>query len=121
MKVNCPAIPIELAESELFGYVRGAFTGASKTGRAGKFELAQGGTIFFDEIGALPISIQAKLLRVIQEREIERLGSQKLLPLNIRLIAASNARLKALAEQGKFREDLLFRLSKVDLDLPPLR
>jgi transcriptional regulator with PAS, ATPase and Fis domain len=121
VKVNCPAIPIELAESELFGYEKGAFTGARKGGKPGKFELAQGGTIFLDEIGSLPISIQAKLLRVVQERENERLGSQKLLPLNMRVIAASNTDLKMMAEHGKFRDDLLYRLSKAVLKLPALR
>ncbi|PKN24547.1 MAG: sigma-54-dependent Fis family transcriptional regulator [Deltaproteobacteria bacterium HGW-Deltaproteobacteria-21] len=121
VKVNCPAIPIELAESELFGYEKGAFTGARKAGKLGKFELAQGGTIFLDEIGSLPISIQSKLLRVIQEREIERLGSQKLIRLNIRVIAASNIDLKIMVDQAKFRDDLLYRLSKAVLKLPPLR
>jgi transcriptional regulator with PAS, ATPase and Fis domain len=121
VKVNCPAIPIELAESELFGYEKGAFTGAGKGGKPGKFELAQGGTIFLDEIGSFPISIQAKLLRVVQEREIERLGGQKLLPLNIRVIAASNTDLRMMADHGKFRDDLLYRLSKAVLKLPPLR
>ncbi|MEW6376117.1 MAG: sigma 54-interacting transcriptional regulator [Thermodesulfobacteriota bacterium] len=121
VKVNCPAIPIELAESELFGYEKGAFTGARKGGKLGKFELAQGGTIFLDEIGSLPISIQAKLLRVIQEREIERLGSQKLIRLNIRVVAASNIDLKKLVDQARFRDDLLYRLSKAVLKLPPLR
>jgi transcriptional regulator with PAS, ATPase and Fis domain len=121
IKVNCPAIPIEIAESELFGYEKGAFTGASQEGKPGKFELAEGGTIFLDEIGVLPLSIQAKLLRVIQEREIERLGSKKTLKLNFRLITATNIDLKKLAEEGKFRFDLFFRLSKGILTLPPLR
>jgi transcriptional regulator with PAS, ATPase and Fis domain len=121
IKVNCPAIPIEIAESELFGYEKGAFTGARQEGKPGKFELAEGGTIFFDEIGALPLSIQAKLLRVIQEREIERLGSKKTLKLKFRLITATNVDLKKLAEEGKFRFDLFFRLSKAILALSPLR
>ena len=121
IKVNCPAIPIEIAESELFGYEKGAFTGARQEGKPGKFELAEGGTIFLDEIGALPLSIQAKLLRVIQEREIERLGSKKTLKLKFRLITATNVDLKKLAEEGKFRFDLFFRLSKAILTLPPLR
>ncbi len=121
IKVNCPAIPIEIAESELFGYEKGAFTGANQEGKPGKFELAEGGTIFLDEIGVLPLSIQPKLLRVIQEREIERLGSKKTLKLNIRLITATNIDLKKSAEEGKFRFDLFFRLSKGILTLPPLR
>jgi transcriptional regulator with PAS, ATPase and Fis domain len=121
IKINCPAIPIEIAESELFGYEKGAFTGAKQEGKPGKFELAEGGTIFLDEIGALPLSIQAKLLRVIQEREIERLGSKKPRKLKFRLITATNIDLKKLAEDGKFRFDLFFRLSKAILSLPPLR
>jgi transcriptional regulator with PAS, ATPase and Fis domain len=121
IRVNCPAIPIEIAESELFGYEKGAFTGAKQEGKPGKFELAEGGTIFLDEIGALPILIQSKLLRVIQEREVERLGSKRTLKLKFRLISATNTDLKKLAEQGKFRFDLFFRLSKAILDLPPLR
>jgi len=121
VKVNCPAIPIDIAESELFGYERGAFTGADRAGKAGKFEQAQGGTVFLDEIGSLPMSIQAKLLRVIQEREMERLGSQRLIRLDMRLIAVSNSDLKNMAGQGKFRDDFLFRLSKAILRIPPLR
>ena len=121
VKINCPAIPLEIAESELFGYEKGAFTGANKEGKPGKFELAEGGTIFLDEIGILPLSIQAKLLRVIQEREIERLGGKKTLKLNFRLITATNIDLKKLAEEGKFRFDLYFRLSKAILTPPPLR
>jgi transcriptional regulator with PAS, ATPase and Fis domain len=121
IKINCPAIPIELAESEFFGYEKGAFTGASQEGKPGKFELAEGGTIFLDEIGALSLSVQAKLLRVIQEREVERLGSKKPIKLNFRLITATNTDLKRLAEEGKFRFDLFFRLSKAILTLPPLR
>jgi len=121
IKINCPAIPIELAESEFFGYEKGAFTGARQEGKPGKFELAEGGTIFLDEIGALSLSVQAKLLRVIQEREVERLGSKKPIKLNFRLITATNTDLKKLAEEGKFRFDLFFRLSKAILTLPPLR
>lgn len=121
IKINCPAIPIELAESEFFGYEKGAFTGARQEGKPGKFELAEGGTIFLDEIGALSLSVQAKLLRVIQEREVERLGGKKPIQLNFRLITATNTDLKKLAEEGKFRFDLFFRLSKAILTLPPLR
>lgn len=121
IKINCPAIPIELAESEFFGYEKGAFTGARQEGKPGKFELAEGGTIFLDEIGALSLSIQAKLLRVIQEREVERLGGKKPIQVNFRLITATNTDLKKLAEEGKFRFDLFFRLSKAILVLPSLR
>ncbi len=121
IRINCPAIPPEIAESELFGYEKGAFTGANHGGKPGKFELAEGGTIFLDEIGTLPLSIQAKLLRVVQEREVERLGSKKTLKLNFRLISATNIDLKKLAEEEKFRFDLYFRLSKAILTLPPLR
>ncbi len=121
VKVNCPAIPVEMAESELFGYEKGAYTGALKEGKAGKFEIAQGGTIFLDEIGCLPMSIQAKLLRVIQEREVERLGGQKVIQLNFRLIAATNEDLQTLSQKGKFRSDFYYRLSKGNLHLPPLR
>jgi transcriptional regulator with PAS, ATPase and Fis domain len=121
IKINCPAIPIELAESEFFGYEKGAFTGARQEGKPGKFELAEGGTIFLDEIGALSLSVQAKLLRVIQEREVERLGGKKPIQLNFRLITATNTDLKKLAEEGKFRFDLFFRLSKAILTLPSLR
>jgi transcriptional regulator with PAS, ATPase and Fis domain len=121
IKINCPAIPIELAESEFFGYEKGAFTGARQEGKPGKFELAEGGTIFLDEIGALSLSVQAKLLRVIQEREVERLGGKKPIQLNFRLITTTNIDLKKLAEEGKFRFDLFFRLSKAILTLPPLR
>jgi transcriptional regulator with PAS, ATPase and Fis domain len=121
IKINCPAIPIELAESEFFGYEKGAFTGARQEGKPGKFELAEGGTIFLDEIGALSLSVQAKLLRVIQEREVERLGGKKPIQLNFRLITATNTDLKKLAEEGKFRFDLFFRLSKAILVLPSLR
>jgi len=121
VRVNCPAIPVEIAESELFGYEQGAFTGAMNKGKPGKFELAEGGTIFLDEIASLPLTIQAKLLRVLQEREVERLGGRKVLKLNFRLISATNTDLKALAKEGKFRSDLIFRLSKAVLDVPSLR
>ena len=121
IKVNCPAVPIEIAESELFGYEKGAFTGAKQEGKPGKFELAEGGTIFLDEIASLPLSVQAKLLRVFQEREVERLGGKKPIKLNFRLISATNSDLRKLAEEGKFRFDLFFRLSKAILALPALR
>ena len=121
VKVNCSAIPSELAESELFGYEAGAFTGAAKPGKPGKFELANGGTIFLDEIGDMPILLQSKLLRVIQEKEVERVGSVKTRKVNVRVIAATNRNLKELIIQGKFREDLYFRLNVIGLQIPPLR
>lgn len=119
--INCGAIPENLLESELFGYVRGAFSGATNEGRAGKFELANNGIIFLDEIGEMPLSLQVKLLRVLQERKIERLGSNKTIDLNIRVIAATNADLEILIEEKKFRRDLYYRLNVLQLELPPLR
>lgn len=121
IKVNCSAIPSELAESELFGYEAGAFTGATKPGKPGKFELADGGTIFLDEIGDMPILLQSKLLRVIQEKEVERVGGVKTRKVNVRVIAATNRNLRELISQGKFREDLYFRLNVIELQIPPLR
>ncbi|MEQ8174843.1 MAG: sigma 54-interacting transcriptional regulator [Syntrophomonadaceae bacterium] len=121
VKVNCAAIPDNLMESELFGYVDGAFTGARKGGKMGKFELANKGTIFLDEIGDMPLSMQAKLLRVLQEREIERVGDNKTIPINVRIISATNKNLKSLVESGTFRLDLYYRLNVVNLDIPPLR
>jgi len=121
IKVNCSAIPGELAESELFGYEDGAFTGARKQGKLGKFELAGGGTIFLDEIGDMPFLLQSKLLRVIQEKEVERVGDVKTRKVDVRIIAATNKDLKRLVAEGKFREDLYFRLNVIDLKIPPLR
>jgi two-component system NtrC family response regulator len=118
--VNCPSIPDHLLESELFGHLKGAFTGAIKD-RKGKFELAEGGTIFLDEIAELKADLQAKLLRVLQEKEIERLGDTHPTKVDVRLIAATNKHLKKLIDQGKFREDLYYRLSVVPLTIPPLR
>ncbi|MFQ3596700.1 MAG: sigma 54-interacting transcriptional regulator [Chloroherpetonaceae bacterium] len=118
--INCAAIPNDLLESELFGYEQGAFTGASKS-KQGKIETAHTGTLFLDEIGEMPIALQAKLLRVLQEREFERLGSVKKQKLDIRLICATNRNLKDLVEQGKFRQDLYYRLKVVELSLPALR
>ncbi|MBW1972389.1 MAG: sigma-54-dependent Fis family transcriptional regulator [Deltaproteobacteria bacterium] len=120
VKVNCAAIPETLLEAEMFGYVRGAFTGAS-TKREGRFSLANKGTIFLDEIGDMPISTQAKLLRVIQEREFEPLGSSNSIKVDVRIIAATNKDLKKEIKEGKFREDLYYRLSVVEIDVPPLR
>lgn len=119
--INCGAIPDSLLESELFGYTGGAFTGASSKGRMGKFELANSGTLFLDEIGALPLYLQVKLLRVLQERTFTRLGSNRLLELDIRVVAATNEDLAELISQGRFREDLYYRLNVVPLETPPLR
>ncbi|HEX3010633.1 MAG TPA: sigma 54-interacting transcriptional regulator [Syntrophomonadaceae bacterium] len=121
IKVNCAAIPDTLLESELFGYSDGAFTGARKGGKMGKFELANGGTIFLDEIGDMPLAMQAKLLRVLQEREFERLGSESVVSVDIRVISATNQDLLSLIKQGQFREDLYYRLNIISLHTVPLR
>jgi DNA-binding NtrC family response regulator len=120
VKINCTAIPENLMESELFGYEKGAFTGAN-TSKPGKFESADTGTVFLDEIGDVPASIQVKLLRVLQEREFERLGSNKTMHTDVRVVAATNVDLRAALEQGTFREDLYYRLNVVPLNIPPLR
>ncbi len=120
IKVNCAAIPKDLVESELFGHERGAFTGAVGS-KPGRFELADGGTLFLDEIGEVPVEIQVKLLRAIQESEFERVGGIKTLQVDVRLIAATNRDLKALIAEGRFREDLYYRLAVVPVALPPLR
>lgn len=119
--INCGAIPKEFMELELFGYEEGAYAGAKKGGSQGKFEQADGGTILFDEIGALPLDMQIKLQRVLQEGIITRIGSQKSIPVNVRVIAASNKDLKKEAESGRFRKDLYYRLNVLPLFLPPLR
>ena len=119
--INCGAIPENLLESELFGYIRGAFSGASNEGRVGKFELANNGVIFLDEIGEMPLYLQVKLLRVLQERTLVRIGSNKLINLNIRVIAATNKNLLKLVKEGKFREDLYYRLNVIPLKVPALR
>jgi transcriptional regulator with PAS, ATPase and Fis domain len=121
IKVNCSAIPAELAESELFGYEDGAFTGARRQGKPGKFELADGGTIFLDEIGDMPLLLQGKLLRVIQEKEVERVGGVKTRKVDARIIAATNRDLKRLVGEGTFREDLYFRINVIEFKIPPLR
>ena len=121
IKVNCAAIPENLFEAELFGYAEGAFTGAKKGGQPGKFELAHNGTIFLDEIGDMPLSMQAKLLRVLQEKEVERLGERKTRKINVRVIAATNQDLEQLIKQRKFREDLYYRLNVISLYVPALR
>ena len=119
--INCAAIPEALLESELFGYVKGAFTGADPNGRIGKFELANKGIIFLDEIGDMPLYLQAKLLRVLQERTICRIGSNQVIPLDIRVIAATNKDLRSMILEKKFREDLFYRLNVIPLTLSPLR
>lgn len=119
--VNCAAIPENLIESELFGYEEGAFTGASKGGKVGKFELAHEGTLFLDEIGDMPLHMQAKLLRVLQNGEIEKIGREANIPVNVRVISATNQSLEELVENKKFRRDLYYRLNVVRIDVPPLR
>jgi PAS domain S-box-containing protein len=121
IKVNCAAVPENLLESELFGYDDGAFTGARKGGKPGKFELANGGTIFLDEIGDMTMAMQAKLLRVLQEREIERVGGTKSTKVDVRVVAATNRDLETMIERGEFRQDLYYRLNIISLQIPPLR
>lgn len=120
IKVNCAAIPETLLESEFFGYAKGAFTGAVKS-KIGKFELAHGGTIFLDEIGDMSLLLQAKLLRVLQEMEFERVGGNQTIKVDVRVIAATNRNLRKLIREGKFREDLYYRLNVVEITIPPLR
>lgn len=121
IKVNCAAIPQDLLETELFGYEEGAFTGAKRGGKKGAFEQADGGTILLDEIGELPFQMQAKLLRVLQENEVNRVGGQRAIKLNVRVIAATNRNLLQEIRNGNFREDLYYRLNILPLELPPLR
>jgi transcriptional regulator with PAS, ATPase and Fis domain len=118
--VNCGAIPDALLEAELFGHVRGAFTGAVQ-GRAGKFEMANHGTIFLDEIGDMPFAVQAKLLRVLQEKEVERLGGNERIHLDVRVVAATNVNLRDRVREGAFRQDLYYRLNVFQIVMPPLR
>ena len=120
IEVNCAAIPENLFESELFGHEKGAFTGASNS-KKGRFELANGGTLFLDEIGELPLNLQAKLLRALQEKKICRLGSEKEMNIDVRLIGATNRNLKEMVDNGTFREDLYYRLHVLEIDIPPLR
>ena len=121
VRVNCAAIPRELFESELFGYDKGAFTGAKATGKPGKIELAHHGSLFLDEIGDLPLEMQPKLLRVLEEKEMERVGGTRMTRSDFRLIAATHAKLESLVEQGAFRKDLYYRLNVLPLQIPPLR
>ena len=121
IKVNCGAIPANLLESELFGYEGGAFTGANKEGKKGKFQLAENGSLFLDEIGELPLNLQVKLLRAIQEKEITPVGGDKSIPVDVRIIAVTNQNLAEMVERGEFREDLYYRLNVVPIDIPPLR
>ncbi len=119
--INCAAIPRELLESELFGYEGGAFTGARKEGKPGKFEIASGGTIFLDEIGAMPIDMQAKLLRVLEAKEFERVGGNKKIRLDVRILAATNENIEEEIKKGRFREDLYYRLNVIPIEIPSLR
>ncbi|WP_366918944.1 sigma-54 interaction domain-containing protein [Burkholderia aenigmatica] len=119
--INCAALPHDLIESELFGHAPGSFTGATKEGRPGKFESADGGTVFLDEISELPIDVQAKLLRVLQEREVTRLGDTKGIPIDVRIICASNRDLEAMVAAKEFREDLYYRCNVIEIAIPPLR
>ena len=119
--VNCAAIPENLMESEMFGYEGGAFTGANKTGKAGLFEAAHEGTIFLDEVSEIPLTLQSRLLRVIQEREVRRIGANRVIPINVRIICATNRDLLDMIAKGRFREDLYYRLKVLSVQLPPLR
>jgi transcriptional regulator with PAS, ATPase and Fis domain len=119
--INCGGFPENLIDSELFGYVEGAFTGALKVGKQGLFEIAHEGTIFLDEIGELSLSLQSKLLRVIQEREIRKIGDDKIIPIDVRIIAATNKDLSDMVQKGEFRQDLYYRLNVLNLSIPPLR
>jgi transcriptional regulator with PAS, ATPase and Fis domain len=119
--INCAAMPETLIESELFGFEEGTFTGAARGGRPGKFQLAHGGTIFLDEIGDMPLHLQPKLLRVLQEKTVEKLGGHKSVAVDVRVVAATNKDLEKLVEQGEFREDLYYRLNVIPLHIPPLR
>ena len=118
--VNCAAVPETLLESELFGHVKGAFTGATLA-KVGKFELANGGTLLLDEVGEMALDLQPKLLRVLQEREVERLGDTRTIPVNVRIVATTNVSLQTMVEHGRFRADLFYRLNVIPLTLPPLR
>lgn len=119
--INCAAIPEHLLESELFGYVKGAFSGANHDGKIGKFELANRGVVFLDEIGDMPLNLQSKLLRIVQEKKFTRVGSNELIDIDIRILSATNKDLLKLVSENKFREDLYYRLNVIQLEVPPLR
>src|SRR5256714_6994405 len=119
--IDCAAIPRDLLEAELFGYAPGAFSGAHKDGKPGKFELAHGGTVFLDEIGEMPLEMQAKLLRVLQERQVVRVGGLVPVPVDFTVIAATNRALEEMAAQGQFRRELLYRLDVLRITIPPVR
>jgi len=121
VRINCAALPENLLESELFGYEEGAFTGAKKGGKPGKFELAHSGTIFLDEIGDMPLTMQTKLLTVLQEKIVERVGGTRPIMISVRVIAATNRDLEKMVMEGQFRQDLYYRLNVVRLNIPPLR
>ncbi|SKC92361.1 sigma-54 interaction domain-containing protein [Maledivibacter halophilus] len=121
VRINCAAIPESLLESELFGYEKGAFTGALKEGKMGDFEIANGGTIMMDEIDSLPLYLQSKLLRVLQEKEIKKVGGSRIIPIDVRMIFTTNRDLLELSQRGEFREDLYYRINVVNLSIPPLR
>lgn len=121
VKINCAAIPKDLLESELFGYEEGAFTGAKRHGKPGKFELADKGTILLDEIGEMPLSLQSKLLRVLQEHEIERIGGAAPKKINVRVICSTNQNIPSMIKNGTFREDLYYRINTIEMKIPPLR
>ncbi len=119
--INCAALPLTLLESELFGYEDGAFTGARRGGKPGYFELAHGGTLFLDELGLLPLHVQMQLLRVLESREVLRVGGRRMIPVDVRVLAATNADLEAAVAGGDFRQDLYYRINVLHLDIPPLR
>jgi transcriptional regulator with PAS, ATPase and Fis domain len=121
VRINCAAIPKDLLESELFGYEKGAFTGADPNGKPGKFELARHGTVFLDEVGDLPLEMQPKLLRVIEDKEFERVGGTKIIRSDFRIIAATNRNLEQMLADNRFRKDLFYRLNVIPLHIPPLR
>lgn len=121
IKINCAAIPESLIESEFFGYEKGSFTGANAEGKKGFFEVVNNGTLFLDEVGELPLSMQSKLLRAIQEREIMRIGGNETIPIDVRIITATNRNLNKAMEEGKFREDLYYRLNVIPIEIPPLQ
>ena len=121
IKVNCAAIPKDLLESELFGYEEGAFSGAKKGGKLGKFEQANNGTILLDEISEMPLALQSKLLRILQEKECERVGGNKTIKLNVRVLSGTNQNIEAMVENGSFRRDLYYRINVIEISLPPLR